>query len=183
MIALVLLVLVALWAFAEATVFFIVADVPISAIGLAKGWKPALLAALVCAIAAALGGLLLTHWSASDPATTAALLDRVPGIDPAMIDHADAAWRADGWPAMLQASFTGEPYKLYAHAAGAAGAPVAVFAPQSIAARLPRFVLVAALSSTFGQFLRPRLSRAALITLFAAFWITFYAAYFALVAH
>lgn len=183
MIAPVLFLGVALWAFAEATVFFIVADVPISAIGLAKGGKPALLAALVCAIAAALGGVLLAHWSASDSAAMTALLNRVPGISPAMIDHADAAWRADGWPAMLQASFTGEPYKLYAHAAGATGAPVAVFALQSFAARLPRFLLVAALSGTLGHFLRPRLSRAVLIALFAAFWITFYAAYFAFVAH
>ena len=178
-----MIVLAALWALAEATVFFIVADVPISAMGLAKGWKPALLAALVSATAAALGGLLLAHWSASDPAITAALLDRVPGIDPAMIAHADAAWRAGGWLAMLQASFTGEPYKLYAHAAGAAGAPATAFALQSIAARLPRFLLVAAFSGTLSHFLRPRLSRAVLMTQFAAFWITFYAAYFAIVAH
>lgn len=183
MIAPVLFLGVALWAFAEATVFFIVADVPISAIGLAKGWKAASLAALVCAIAAALGGMLLAHGSASDPAAMTAVLDRVPGISPAMIAHADAAWRDNRWPAMLQASFTGEPYKLYAHAAGAAGAPATVFALQSIAARLPRFLLVAALSSTLGHFLRPRVSRASLLALFAAFWITFYAAYFALVAH
>lgn len=183
MIAPVLFLGVALWAFAEATVFFIVADVPISAIGLAKGSKPALLAALVCAIAAAIGGVLLAHWSASDPAAMTALLNRVPGISPAMIDHAGAAWRNDRWPAMLQASFSGEPYKLYAHAAGAAGAAGPAFALQSVAVRLPRFLLVAALSSTLGHFLRPRLSRAVLMTLFAAFWITFYAAYFALVAH
>ena len=174
-----MLLLVAIWAFAEATVFFIVADVPISAIGLRQGWRASMLAALVATLAAALGGLVVLGWSHASPGSYHALLSRLPGISPALIDSTAADYAAQGWKAMLKGSVSGTPYKLYAAAAAGENANALAFLAASLAARLPRFMLVAALSGWIGKILRPRLSRCALTAAFFAFWILFYAAYFA----
>lgn len=170
--------LVALWAFAEALLLFIVADVPISAIGLRSGIRRAVLAALVAAIFAALGGIAMLHWAASDPAGSRAVLESLPGISPALYDSAAADWREGGVLAMLAGSFQGVPYKLYAHAAGIGGAGTAAFFLASIIARLPRFLLVALAFGALGPHLRKRLAPRALWVLFGAGWSLFYAAYF-----
>lgn len=175
------LVIVALWALAEATLFFIVADVPISAIGLRYGVRSALIAAVVATLAAAIGGQAVLAWSAADPAGSRAALDLVPGIGPATIDRAAHDYAAGGAWAMLRGSFGGVPYKLYAHAAGIGGAGKAGFFLASCIARLPRFALVALGSGVLGKWLRPRLSRRAIAIAFIAAWTVFYAGYFAAV--
>lgn len=175
-----MLVLVALWAFAEATLFFIVADVPIMAAGIRHGWRRALLAALVAAVAAALGGLVVMQWAALAPEASRAAIERLPGIDAALFDEAarSMAWPAFGWAAMMEGAFRGVPYKLYAHAAGVDGAHMAVFFLASVIARLPRFALVAAVGGTAGPWLRRRLGARRTWLLFALAWSGFYAWYF-----
>jgi membrane protein YqaA with SNARE-associated domain len=172
------LVIVAVWALAEATVFFIVADVPISAIGLRYGLKRALVAALVATVAAALGGEIVLAWSAADPVGSRAALLQVPAIGAAAIDRAVADYASGGTPAMLAAAFRGVPYKLYAHAAGIAGSGAASFFLASCIARLPRFALVALGSGWLGERLRQRMSARALALAFAIAWTAFYSAYF-----
>ena len=182
-----MLALVAIWAFAEALLLFVVADVPISAVGLRYGAKRALQAALLAAICAALGGLAMLHWAASDPAGSRAAILALPGITPALLDSASAAWRADGFIAMAVGSFQGVPYKLYAHAAGASGAGAgwtgtAIFLLASIAARLPRFAVIALVFGALRKPLRRLLPQWAIWPLFGAGWAGFYAWYFAAMA-
>jgi membrane protein YqaA with SNARE-associated domain len=174
--------IVALWAFAEATLFFIVADVPIMAVGIRYGVRRSLTAALVAALAAALGGLVVMEWASVAPTTSRAVLESLPGIDAALFDEAATAWPAVGWAAMMEGAFRGVPYKLYAHAAGADGASMAAFFLASIIARLPRFALLALLGSLIGPTLRRRLRPPVLWTLFALAWSGFYAWYFAAMA-
>jgi membrane protein YqaA with SNARE-associated domain len=171
------LLLVALWAFAEATLFFIVADVPIMAVGIRYGVRRALLAALVAALAAALGGQVVMQWAAADPAGSRAVIERLPGIDAALFDGAAMSWPTFGWAAMMDGAFRGVPYKLYAHAAGVHGAPVATFFLASVVARLPRFALVAIAGSIIGPPLRRRLRPRVLWGLFVLAWAAFYAWY------
>ncbi len=173
-----MLVLVALWAFAEATLFFIVADVPISALALRRGWLPSALAAGLAALCAAVGGLALMAWARADPAAAHEAVARLPAIDPALIERAAVDWRAGGAVAMIEGAFRGVPYKLYVLAAADEGTAAARFFAASLIARLPRFLLVAAFFSWLGPRLRRRLSALALWTLFAAGWSVFYAAYF-----
>jgi membrane protein YqaA with SNARE-associated domain len=177
------LLIVAAWALAEATVFFIVADVPISAIGLKYGVKRALLAALAATLAAAVGGEIVLAWSAADPEASRAGLVRVPAISAAAIDRAAADYAHGGTLAMLAASFRGVPYKLYAHAAGLAGTGAGAFFLASCIARLPRFALVALVFGWLGDALRPRFSRRALAIAFVTGWTLFYLFYFATVAN
>lgn len=172
------MVLVALWAFAEALLLFIVADVPISAIALHHGIRRAVMAALVAAVFAAFGGVVMLHWAASDPAGSRIMLESLPGISPALLDSAAAEWREGGAFAMLAGSFQGVPYKLYAHAAGIGGAGVAMFFTASIIARLPRFLLIALAFGALRPQLKKRLPQRVIWVLFAAGWSLFYAAYF-----
>lgn len=182
-----MLALVAIWAFAEALLLFIVADVPISAVGLRYGAKRPLLAALLAAICAALGGLAMLHWAASDPAGSRAAILSLPGITPALFDSASADWHAHGFLAMTMGAFEGVPYKIYAHAAGLSGAGTgwtgtAIFLLASIAARLPRFAVIALTFGAMRKPLRRLLPQWAIWALFGAGWAVFYAWYFAAMA-
>jgi membrane protein YqaA with SNARE-associated domain len=176
------LVIVAVWALAEASLFFIVADVPISAIGLKYGVKRALLAALVATLAAAVGGEIVLAWSAADPEGSRAALAQVPAITPAVIDRAAADYARGGTLAMLAAAFRGVPYKLYAHAAGIAGSGAASFFLASCIARLPRFALVAVVFGWLGDALRPRFSSRVIAITGLVGWTSFYLLYFAAMA-
>jgi hypothetical protein len=175
------MLLVALWAFAEATLFFIVADVPISAIALRYGVKRGLLAALIAAVAAVPGGLAMLAWAANDPASCLAALQKVPGIGQAAIEQAAAAYQAGGMEAMLKGAFSGVPYKLYAYGAGTEGAGIGNFALDSLAARLPRFALVAIAFALLRKALEHKMSGRTLTVTFVAGWGLFYTAYFSVV--
>ncbi len=174
------LALVAIWALAEAMLFFIVADVPISYVALRYGWRMAWRAALLAAVMAALGGLLLLLWAQADAETTGKLIIALPAIDAAMLRDAGLAFADEGYWAMARGSFSGIPYKLYAYAAAPAppGGPVG-FLLASILARLPRFLAVAALLSLIGRWLEPHLPPGRRLALLGCCWLLFYGGYFA----
>lgn len=174
-----MLLLVAAWAFAEAILFFIVADVPISAIAVRSGFRAGAIASVVAALTASAGGLVVYLWAASDPSGAARRIAALPAIDFAMIEAASEASRDIGYPAMLLGSLTGIPYKLYALAAGTEGRPLLPFLLLSPLIRLPRFLLVSALAAGISRLLATRLSRRARLAILAVCWTGFYAFYFA----
>lgn len=178
-----MILIVALWAFAEATLFFVVADVPISAIGIRYGFRRAALAALVAAPAAASGGLIMQAWAAENPELCWKILDHIPGIGSRLITSAASAYAVKGMPAMLWGSFQGVPYKLYAYSAALTGTAAVPFFLASITARLPRFLLVAAVSASLRPPLQRWLTPRSVAILFLIFWSLFYAAYFTMMAH
>lgn len=173
-----MIALIALWAFAEALVWFVVADVPISAIGLRHGFARAARASLAAALGAAAGGLVMLRWAATAPDASRAVLERIPGISPRLIEAATVEWSANSFAAMLRGSFSGTPYKLYAHAAGLAGTPPPGFLAMTLAARLPRFLAVSALSAWLGPRLRRHARPRTIACVFTAFWVLFYCVYF-----
>ena len=170
--------LAAVWALAEAVVFFIVADVPIMAVALRWGWRQGVMAACFAAVFAALGGAVVYMGAATLPELTRPLLLGVPGISAQMLDDAVESYGMGGFLPMLAGSFTGVPYKLYAFAAGLNMVPLPAFLLQSVFARLPRFLLVALLSGWLGERLRPSLPQWAIWALFGVCWLAFYAWYF-----
>jgi membrane protein YqaA with SNARE-associated domain len=173
------LIVVSAWAFAEAVLLFIVADVPISALALRRGWGAGWRAALIAALFAALGGLVTIAWAQADPTSARAAIEALPGVSPALLDETAEQWAEKGFAAMLSGSFSGTPYKLYALAAAGDGTGPARFFVMSVLARLPRFLLVAALFAVIGRVLRPRLSARFIAVLFVLGWCGFYAWYFA----
>jgi membrane protein YqaA with SNARE-associated domain len=175
------LAVVALWALAEAILFFVVADVPISYVALRYGWQRALHAALLAAAMAGLGGVLLLLWTRVDAGTVRNLIVALPAIDPKMLRDAALAFADGGYWAMAKGSFSGIPYKLYAYAASPSPpGGLGGFLLASILARLPRFLLITALVSVIGRWLAPRTPLRGRMTLLAGCWLLFYGWYFAI---
>ena len=86
------------WSAAEAALFFLVADIPISWITVRSGIKAGLLAAVVAAIASVVGALAVLVWAGRDPAGAAAAMAALPGIDAALVAKAAEIYREGPWP-------------------------------------------------------------------------------------
>ncbi len=170
-----------LWGFAEATLFFLVPDIWLTAIAVRRGLKPALLACLAALAGALLGGLAMYGWGVSNPETARAVLDWVPGINVTMITEVQTALNEGGAMAMFLGPLQGVPYKIYAVEAAGAGVGLATFLAISVPARLLRFLMltvaVLAISRALSGHVDPRF-RTGLLT---GAWIVFYAAYFTIV--
>ena len=92
--------IVAGWSAAEAALFFIVADVPISWIAVRSGTKAAMLAAVVAAVASVAGAAIILLWAGLDPTGAAATMAALPAIDGSLIARAAQGYE-DGALAML----------------------------------------------------------------------------------
>ncbi|MCP5278999.1 MAG: hypothetical protein H6935_11645 [Thiobacillus sp.] len=167
-----------LWGLAEATLFFIVPDVLLSAAALHR-LKTALVACAWATAGALPGGLALYLWGRAAPAEAWTVLDRVPAIRPAMQADVSASLAEHGLAALFLGPLTGTPYKLYAVAAGQQGFDLIPFLLASVPARAARFVLVCLLAYTVSRLLAGRFSTPARYGILAACWLVFYGAYFA----
>src|SRR3954471_7826965 len=105
--------IVAGWSAAEAAIFFLVADVPISWIAVRSGTRAAILASIVAALASVAGALAVYIWAGRDPSGAATAMAALPGIDPHLVVSAAEGYH-QGPLAMLAGSFSGTPFKLYA---------------------------------------------------------------------
>lgn len=171
--------IVAGWSAAEAAIFFLVADVPISWIAVRSGIKAALLAAVIAAFASVIGVLAVLIWAGQDPAHAAALMAALPGIDWPLEVRAAGIFH-EGPMAMLAASFGGVPIKLFAlEAAKGGGLPLLLLAPLL---RLPRFAAVAIFTGTISEFLSRWMGIKARLALLATLWAAFYAFYWSVMA-
>jgi len=137
----------ALWGFAEATFFFIVPDLLLTAAVIALGFKQAFRLALVAAAAAVAGGVIMILWGASDAEAARAFLLGVPLIGADLLTRVQHEI-AGVWPVELTlGAISGAPFKIYAVEAGAAGINPIVFALAGFVARLARFVLAIAITA------------------------------------
>jgi len=168
-----------LWAFAEATLFFIVPDVWLSAIAIGRGRRAAL-RAMVWAIAGALlGGALMHVWGTWGFEGAVAVLDRVPAISPAMIAGVHDELERQGAAAVAIGGVTGVPYKIYAVLAQAAGLNLPLFLLISVPARAIRFVLVVLIADGINRPLARRLTLPQRYGVLGLAWLAFYGFYFA----
>ena len=179
-----MLALIAIWALAEATLFFIVADVPIMALGVKSGVKQALIGACVAAVFAAIGGSILYTYSIYNWKEVWEIMLSVPGIDEELTREVLRAWDEQGPLAMVWGSFSGVPYKLYAWAAADAWSHwiwLPAFFLASILARLPRFILVAVVAGWIGPRMIERFGKRRVWIAFVLGWSGFYALYWSAV--
>jgi hypothetical protein len=167
--------IVAGWSAAEAAIFFIVADVPISWIAVRSGTKAALLAAIVAALASVAGAAAMLFWAGHDPAGAAATMAALPGIDPALIKAAASAYHG-GPLALLAGSFSGTPFKLFAlEAAREHSIAILLLAPL---VRLPRFLAIALFVGGVSRLLERWMTGRQRRFLLLFLWVAFYAWYF-----
>jgi len=173
-----MLLIVAGWSFAEAILFFIVADLPISVVAVRRGWRAGVKVALAASLAAAAGGAVTYAWASADPEAARAAILALPAIDIGLADAAASRLAAEGNAAMLRGSISGDPYKLYALAAGREGQALLPFLLLTPLARLPRFLGAALLSAGIGRLLAPRFGLRARLAILGLVWTLFYAWYF-----
>lgn len=166
------------WGFAEATFFFIVPDLLLTASVVAFGFAYAFRFAVFAAIGAVIGGLAMYWWGAHDIAAALGLLRSVPLIADDLLGRVAAEMNAAYWPVNLSlGALTGAPFKIYAVEAGNLGIHPAVFAAVGFGARLLRFGFAIALTA-LGISLARRLGLGRLVPVgLAAVWITIYGIY------
>ncbi|WP_029058839.1 hypothetical protein [Stappia stellulata] len=168
----------AIWGFAEATVFFTVPDVLLTFIA-QTSLRRALLASLFTALAACIGGAVLYALALERPDLAHTLLITVPGIFPDLITRAGALLDNGLLPGLVEGSLTGVPYKIFAVETARNGTPFALFLLASLPARLLRLTLSCLASWLIFAKLLSGVSLWTRRLLLAAFWIVFYAAYYA----
>ena len=168
------------WGVAEATFFFIVPDVLLTAAVIKFGFRRTLPLAFVTAATASLAGLGMWLWANSDAAAARDAMLQVPAIGPDLLARAHDEI-ANNWIVHLfTGALTGLPYKLYAVEAGAQGINPILFTLISVPARLLRFVLAMGLAAVLREALskigRPQWN----YPVWAFAWIALYAVYFTL---
>jgi membrane protein YqaA with SNARE-associated domain len=165
-----------LWGLAEATLFFIVPDVLITAIAL-RSRRDALIATAYACMGAVIGGAITYLWAQHAPASLHAAFDWLPAISPELIERVPHELAQQGWIAMFIAPFSGVPYKLFAAGAATAGLSLPLLLLLTIPARAIRFVLLAVVVSAVAARARQRLSDPAIRAIWAAVWCINYAVY------
>lgn len=173
----------ALWAVAEATIFFIVPDVVLTAAVIRLGLRRALLLAILAAGVASFAGLGMWIWGANDAAGARHVMLMIPAIGPDLLARAHSEM-GRGWPLhLVVGAMTGVPYKLYAVEGGACGLNPWFFVPASFAARFSRFFLTVIAMAVGKELLsRLNLSRWA-YPAWAIAWVLVYATYFTIRAN
>ncbi|MDQ0466819.1 hypothetical protein QO010_004615 [Caulobacter ginsengisoli] len=164
-----------LWGLAEGFLFFVVPDVIISGVALSKGLRAGLIACLLAAAGAGLGGGAMYVWSQRDPAAALSAVAAIPSVSDAMIAQARTDIARDGWlVAALKGPMSSTPYKVYAMLAPSSGASLPAWMAAAFPVRLPRFIVVALAFALARRLAQGRISRRGLTILFSAGWVLFY---------
>lgn len=167
------LIAAGIWGFAEATLFFIVPDVLLSALAL-RNLRAALIASLLAVAGAVAGGAVMYGWGAAQPQAAVETVAQVPAVGEAMMARAHADMVEDGAIATVFGPLTATPYKVYAVQASDAGIPFWLFMAITPIARLPRFLLVSLIAGGAAHLLKPRLGQRALYAIWAVGWVIVY---------
>lgn len=165
------------WGFAEATLFFIVADMLVSYATVYFGLRRGLEATFFATIGAVAGGAAMYRWGVNEPAGVVAALDGVPAISAGMIAEVRQALSGDWQSALFGAAFTGVPYKIYAALAPAAGIAMPIFLLVSVPARLVRFLALWLVTGVLSRLVATRMGKRQQIVLLTLIWVVFYAFY------
>ena len=172
--------IVAGWSAAEAAIFFIVADMPISWIAVRSGTRAAMLAAVVAALASVVGAAAVLFWAGNDAAGAATTMAALPGIDSPLIAEAAQSYHA-GPLAILAGSFGGVPFKLFALEAAKEGSFLFLLLAPLV--RLPRFLAIALFVGGTSRVLQRWMTVRQRLALLLALWVVFYGWYFSVMPH
>lgn len=168
------------WGFAEATLFFLVPDIWLTGLAVARGLRSAVISCGAALVGALAGGIVMYHWGAMDPAGALAAVDAVPAISPAMLTDVRQGLEQQGIVALFLGPLVGIPYKAYAVQVAGAGIGTGPFLTASVGARLTRFVVLAVVAAGISRLLEGFIARRARLHLLLAAWTLFYAVYFAI---
>jgi hypothetical protein len=171
----------ALWGLAEATIFFLVPDILITASALFSP-KRSFAQMIAVLIGALLGGALLYTAADKYPDEAKSIVLTVPFIKLHTLEQADRQLQDRGLTAMFLGAVSGVPYKTYAVNAPR-HAPFGAFMAMSVPARLLRFLLSWAAGALMGMLFRKQIqaSPSAALSLLVICWIGFYTYYWSMI--
>ena len=167
------------WGFAEATLFFLVPDIWLSYLALVD-LRRALRASLWTVGGSLLGGIVMYLWSANDPPSALNTVEHLPAIGAQMLARGATMLHEQGVWSLFPGMLRGLPYKVFAVQAPHAAITLPVLLLATIPARLARFALVSVMTRIIATRVLRSWSRRAQVLTLTAFWVVFYAMYFAI---
>lgn len=169
-----------LWGVAEATFFFIVPDVWLTAVALKSGGKKLLSAVGFSVLGALIGGILIYWLAGYFQNQIFSFFEHIPGIQMNLIEEAKQITAQHGLMALPIGVFQGIPYKIFAAAWRLEGGNLAFFVGMSIVARAGRFLLAVGITRWICIVSEARIQnwKEMRMILMIAFWVIFYLFYF-----
>jgi len=170
-----------MWGLAEATVFFLVPDMLITAAALFSP-KRSFSQLMGILVGALLGGALVYTAADQFPNETKSVVLNVPFVKEHVLDRAERELQDHGALAVVLGSFSGVPYKTYAVNAPRHAA-LETFMAMSVPARFLRFLVSWTLASLLGMLFRSQIqaSPLAALSLLALCWVGFYTYYWSVI--
>lgn len=167
------------WGFSEATFFFIIPDVILTAIAL-KGFKKGFYASVIALVGALLGGSLMYFMGLFQHEIIYDFVRRIPAINEEMLNKVDQQLQEQGLLAMVIGPIGGIPYKTFAIQTSSAGIGFGAFLLASVPARFIRFFLTSAIASFVANVWLARYSLRVKYTIWGVVWIIVYCIYFSI---
>ena len=166
-----------LWAFFEATFFFIIPDVWLSynsIDSLKKGFQNVIFAL----IGALLGGTLMYILGSYNITSINSMLIKIPLIDATIINQVKESIQSDGLLAIFLGPLKGIPYKIYASYSGALTLNYLMFMLISIFARGIRFSISIIITNLLSKTLLKQVSLINKRIIITILWLLIYIMYF-----
>lgn len=176
----VMMFVIFIWGFSEATWFFIIPDVVLSLYALkVKRFKFVLYSNIAAVLGALIGGITIFIWSSIDYAQVVLFMLNIPAIHDYMITHVHRTMENNTFTALITGPLFGVPYKLFA-----ASAPeytnLFIFLIFTVPARLVRFLLISIIAYVLSHYVFKQLSMKAKLVIWFVVWCAVYIIYFSL---
>lgn len=168
-----------LWGFSEATLFFIIPDVILTAIAI-KGFKKGFYASLIALAGALIGGSIMYLLAVYHFDFVYQLVEKVPAISEEMLEKVNRNLEGHGLIAMIVGPIGGIPYKAFAIMAPSNGIGFMEFLLASVPARFVRFFLTSTLAWFLANICFKQLSLRVKYTVWLIVWIIVYCIYFSI---
>ncbi len=168
-----------LWGFSEATFFFLIPDVILTAIAL-KGFKIGFYASVIALVGALLGGSLMYFMGAFHYELIYDLVVRIPAVSEEMLHKVERQLQEQGLFAMIIGPIGGIPYKTFAITAPSAGIGFWAFLLASVPARFIRFFLTSAIASFVANVWLKHCSIRSSYMIWFVVWVIVYCIYFSI---
>lgn len=166
-----------LWAFAEATFFFLIPDIYLTRIAL-YNLRKAIYACFFAAFSACIGGSVMYLWAEYYPHPAVEFLTLIPAIFPKLITEVTQSLFPHPFYALFVAPLKGIPYKIYAVLFGMEKISFSLFIGISFIARLCRFLFVTLAGGIAAALLKPYVSPKKINLIHLMVWWLIYSLYF-----
>lgn len=174
----VMLLLIFLWGFSEASWFFIIPDVILSLFAIQQNSKKLILIAnLICVAGAVAGGAVIYILSVFDYHAIYNFILHIPAVHEYMIVYVQNKMNTDTFFALLTGPLFGIPYKIFALEAHQYTS-IFTFLLFTIPARLIRFILISFLAYYLSHFLFKNHSKSFKTLIWLTVWCIVYIIYF-----